>query len=444
AFFDDDMKKAGKQLEGVRIFSTNEMENWLSKETVEELFISIPDLSNARKSELAEIAVQHKLKLKHVPHARNWINGSLSANQIRTVKYEDLLGREEIQINSPRVSAFVKGKRILVTGAAGSIGSEIVRQLLKLNPQLVVALDSAESPMFQLGRELESNPVDVKFEMVIGDVRNESRMRKVFEAFNLDVVFHAAAYKHVPLMEDNPSEAIITNVFGTEVVLNLAIEHQVSHFLLVSTDKAVNPTNIMGASKRIAELLVQANAGSIKKVVTRFGNVLGSNGSVIPVFRRQIEQGGPVTVTHEKIERFFMTIPEAVQLVLEASTTDGDNEIVVFDMGKQIKIADLARNMIVLSGLEPDVDIQIHYTGLRPGEKLFEEVLSAEENLKATHHPKILKASPRQINSIELNESLVRLKEAALSQENMVMVKIMKDIVPEFVSNNSEFSSLDT
>lgn len=443
AFFDDDTRKAGKQLEGIRIYPTADLEDWLNHHDVEDLFISLPDIGVERKRELADLAVRHKLKLKHVPHARNWINGSLSANQIRTVQYEDLLGREEIHIESPRVRNFVQGKRVLITGAAGSIGSEIVRQILMFNPEGVLALDAAETPMFQLGRLNEMAVESGKLELVIGDIRNETRMVRVFEHFKPEVVFHAAAYKHVPLMEENPAEAVFTNVFGTKLVIELSQRFNVSNFVLISTDKAVNPTNIMGASKRIAELIVQSKAGALRSVVTRFGNVLGSNGSVIPVFRKQIEQGGPVTVTHPDIERFFMTIPEAVQLVLEAASGDGDNEIVVFDMGKQIKIAELARKMILLSGLEPNVDIQIEYTGLRPGEKLYEEVLASEENLKATHHPKILKANPRTINESELNEKLILLHQAALAQDNMLLVSIMKELVPEFKSNNSTYSQLD-
>lgn len=443
AFFDDDTRKGGKQLEGIRIYPSADLEDWLSNHDVEDIFISVPDLGVERKMELADLAVRHKLKLKHVPHARNWINGSLSANQIRTVQYEDLLGREEIHIESQRVRNFVQGKRVLVTGAAGSIGSEIVRQILMFNPEGVLALDAAETPMFQLGRLNEMSVDSGKLELVIGDIRNETRMVRVFEHFNPEVVFHAAAYKHVPLMEENPAEAVFTNVFGTKLMIELSQRFGVFNFVLISTDKAVNPTNIMGASKRIAELIVQSKAGALRSVVTRFGNVLGSNGSVIPVFRKQIEQGGPVTVTHPEIERFFMTIPEAVQLVLEAASGDGDNEIVVFDMGKQIKIAELARKMILLSGLEPNVDIQIEYTGLRPGEKLYEEVLASEENLKATHHPKILKANPRTINEHELNEKLILLHHAALAQDNMLLVRIMKELVPEFKSNNSTYSQLD-
>ncbi len=443
AFFDDDSRKAGKLLEGIRIYASTDLETWLNKHEVEDLFISIPEISVERKRELADVALRHKLKLKHVPHARNWINGSLSANQIRTVQYEDLLGREEIHLDSPRVRSFLSGKRILVTGAAGSIGSEIVRQILLLNPAGVLALDAAETPMFQLGRANEDAVHAGLLELVIGDIRNETRMNRVFEHFKPHVVFHAAAYKHVPLMEENPAEAVFTNVFGTKLLLDLSHRHQVNHFVLISTDKAVNPTNIMGASKRIAELIVQSSSSTLKSVVTRFGNVLGSNGSVIPVFRKQIEQGGPVTVTHPDIERFFMTIPEAVQLVLEAASGEGENEIVVFDMGKQIKIAELAQKMILLSGLEPNVDIQIEYTGLRPGEKLYEEVLASDENLKPTHHPKILKAFPRSMNETELNEKLQRLLQAAQAQDNMQLAGVMKELVPEFKSNNSTFSQLD-
>jgi FlaA1/EpsC-like NDP-sugar epimerase len=443
AFFDDNQQKVGKKLEGVEILSSKKLDDFLASNQIEELIISIPEIANARKRELVDLALKYKVTLKHLPHANNWINGELSAKQLREVKFEDLLGRDVIQMSSKEVESIIQNKVVLVTGAAGSIGSELVRQCLLLNPAKVIACDVAETPMFLLGNELSKFIDEGKLEMVIGDVRNELRMRRMFEAFQPKIVFHAAAYKHVPLMEDNPAEALATNVFGSMKVLEIAAEFGAERFVMVSTDKAVNPTNVMGASKRIAEMIVQSNVTSLICVTTRFGNVLGSNGSVIPVFRKQIEEGGPVTVTHRDITRFFMTIPEAVQLVLEAGAMGKGNDIFAFDMGQQVRISDLAEQMIRLSGLEPGQDIEIQYTGLRPGEKLYEEVLATEENTVPTHNEKILSAKVRNVEASELNEKLSRLEEQMNLQNNQEMVRVMKEIVPEFKSNNSEFSLLD-
>lgn len=443
AFFDDNQQKVGKKLEGVGILSSKKLDDFLASNPIEELIISIPEISISRKRELVDLALKYKVTLKHLPHANNWINGELSAKQLREVKFEDLLGRDVIQMSSNEVKGIIQNKVVLVTGAAGSIGSELVRQCLLLNPTKVIACDVAETPMFLLGNELSKYIDEGKLEMVIGDVRNELRMRRMFEAFQPKIVFHAAAYKHVPLMEDNPAEAVATNVFGSMKVLEIAAEFGAERFVMVSTDKAVNPTNVMGASKRIAEMIVQSKDTSLICVTTRFGNVLGSNGSVIPVFRKQIEEGGPVTVTHRDITRFFMTIPEAVQLVLEAGAMGKGNDIFAFDMGQQVRISDLAEQMIRLSGLEPGRDIEIQYTGLRPGEKLYEEVLATEENTVPTHNEKILSAKVRNVEASELKEKLSRLEEQMNLQNNQEMVRVMKEIVPEFKSNNSEFSLLD-
>lgn len=443
AFFDDNQQKVGKKLEGVEILSSKKLDDFLASNPIEELIISVPEIAIARKRQLVDLALKYKVALKHLPHANNWINGELSAKQLREVKFEDLLGRDVIQMSSNEVKDIIQNKVVLVTGAAGSIGSELVRQCLLLNPAKVIACDVAETPMFLLGNELSKYIDEGKLEMVIGDVRNELRMRRMFEAFQPKIVFHAAAYKHVPLMEDNPAEAVATNVFGSMKVLEIAAEFGSERFVMVSTDKAVNPTNVMGASKRIAEMIVQSKETSLICVTTRFGNVLGSNGSVIPVFRKQIEEGGPVTVTHRDITRFFMTIPEAVQLVLEAGAMGKGNDIFAFDMGQQVRISDLAEQMIRLSGLEPGEDIEIHYTGLRPGEKLYEEVLATEENTVPTHNEKILSAKVRNVEASELKEKLARLEEQMNLQNNQEMVRVMKEIVPEFKSNNSEFSLLD-
>jgi len=443
AFFDDNQQKVGKKLEGVEILSSKKLDDFLASNSIEELIIAIPEIAIARKRQLVDLALKYKVSLKHLPHANNWINGELSAKQLREVKFEDLLGRDVIQMSSSEVQEIIENKVVLVTGAAGSIGSELVRQCLLLNPAKVIACDVAETPMFLLGNELSKFIDEGKLEMVIGDVRNELRMRRMFEAFQPKIVFHAAAYKHVPLMEDNPAEAVATNVFGSANVLEIASEFGAERFVMVSTDKAVNPTNVMGASKRIAEMIVQSKETSLICVTTRFGNVLGSNGSVIPVFRKQIEEGGPVTVTHRDITRFFMTIPEAVQLVLEAGAMGKGNDIFAFDMGQQVRISDLAEQMIRLSGLEPGRDIEIQYTGLRPGEKLYEEVLATEENTVPTHNEKILSAKVRNVEASELKEKLSRLEEQMNLQNNQEMVRVMKEIVPEFKSNNSEFSLLD-
>lgn len=443
AFFDDNQQKVGKKLEGVDILSAKKLDDFLASNLIEELIISVPEIAIARKRQLVDLALKYKVALKHLPHANNWINGELSAKQLREVKFEDLLGRDVIQMSSNEVKDIIQNKVVLVTGAAGSIGSELVRQCLLLNPAKVIACDVAETPMFLLGNELSKFIDEGKLEMVIGDVRNELRMRRMFEAFQPKIVFHAAAYKHVPLMENNPAEAIATNVFGSMKVLEIAAEFGAERFVMVSTDKAVNPTNVMGASKRIAEMIVQSKDTSLICVTTRFGNVLGSNGSVIPVFRKQIEEGGPVTVTHRDITRFFMTIPEAVQLVLEASAMGKGNDIFAFDMGQQVRISDLAEQMIRLSGLEPGQDIEIQYTGLRPGEKLYEEVLATEENTVPTRNEKILSAKVRTVEASELKEKLSRLEEQMNLQNNQEMVRVMKEIVPEFKSNNSEFSLLD-
>ena len=380
-----------------------------------------------------------------VPPVSKWINGELSLNQLKSIQIEQLLERNAIKLDVSLIEQQLQNKVILVTGAAGSIGSELVRQILHFNPKKVVLLDNAESPLHEISLELSEKYTDEKFEVVMGDVRNPDRMRNVFNSFKPQVVYHAAAYKHVPMMENNPSESILTNVLGTKIVADLAVEFKIEKFVLISTDKAVNPTNVMGASKRIAEIYTQSlgKKTGIKFITTRFGNVLGSNGSVIPRFRKQIEQGGPITVTHPDITRFFMTIAEASQLVLEAGCMGEGGEIFVFDMGKQIKIVDLARKMIQLSGLNEERDIKIVYTGLRPGEKLYEELLASAENTMPTHHPQILIGKVKQYNFEEIAQKIETLISLFHSQNNIDSVTAMKNLVPEFKSNNSVFAKLD-
>jgi FlaA1/EpsC-like NDP-sugar epimerase len=360
------------------------------------------------------------------------------------VNIEDLLGRSPIVLDENRISNQLTGQTILVSGAAGSIGSGLVKQIARYNPGKLILLDQAESPLYDLQIELGANHRELNFEVVIGDIRSAERMERLFDFFRPDFVFHAAAYKHVPMMENNPSEAVLTNVLGTKNLVDLSKRFEVKKFVMISTDKAVNPTNVMGASKRIAEIYAQmANKqGNTRFVTTRFGNVLGSNGSVIPLFQRQIEQGGPITVTDERVTRFFMTIPEACQLVLEAGSMGEGGEIFVFDMGESVKIIDLAKKMVQLSGLQLGKDIEIRVTGLRPGEKLYEELLAKEENTIATHHPKILKANVRDedVAQIEAINVLIGLFE---TQKNDEIVAKMKQIVPEFISNNSDFEKLD-
>ncbi len=371
---------------------------------------------------------------------------------IREIRIEDLLGREEIRVNTREIAAYFAGKVVMVTGAAGSIGSELCRQLATFGVKHLVLFDNAETPMHELRLELERNFPGLTFTPFIGDVRQKERLRMAFEMYHPRVVFHAAAYKHVPLMEENPCEAVRVNVEGSRLVADFCVEYDVDMMVMISTDKAVNPTNVMGASKRLAEIYVQSLGLAIERgevkgktrfVTTRFGNVLGSNGSVIPYFRKQIERGGPVTVTDPGITRFFMTIPEACRLVMEAAAMSTGNQIFVFDMGEPVKIVDLAERMIRLAGYVPNEDIQIKFIGLRPGEKLYEEVLSSEENTIPTGNAKIRVAKVREYKRNEILEAYDRLEELALAVKIEETVRLMKRIVPEFKSRNSRFEMLD-
>lgn len=400
---------------------------------------------------LVRYCEQISLKTLVVPDMEE-VRGGEVKHSIREIRIEDLLGREEIKINLDEIGNLLTGKTILVTGAAGSIGSEICRQLAHFPIRQLICFDSAETPVHNLRLELERTFCDLNFVPVIGDVRNSDRVDYVFRNWHPQVVFHAAAYKHVPLMEENPCEAVRTNVFGTRVVADAAVNYGVEKFVMISTDKAVNPTNIMGCSKRLAEIYVQSLdmaidkgeiKGNTKFITTRFGNVLGSNGSVIPRFREQIANGGPVTVTHKDIIRYFMTIPEACWLVLEAGTIGQGGEIFVFDMGEPVKIADLAKRMIELSGLQVGRDIKIKYTGLRPGEKLYEELLNSKENTKETSHEKIRVASVREYDYKDVVEHIQTLTEMSLRVQILPMVREMKSFVPEFKSRNSLFEKLD-
>ncbi|MBU1011123.1 MAG: polysaccharide biosynthesis protein [Bacteroidetes bacterium] len=450
AFADDNHSKVNKMLDGIPVVSPDKAlsQAYIERHEISQMIISIQKLDLNHKKQIIEKGLELKLQVKVVPAIDNWINGQLSSSQLRKVNIEELLERDPISLNNENVSHYLHNKIIMVTGAAGSIGSEIVRQVLQYKPARVVLVDQAESPLYELQYEINNvNPYKQfasRAVYVIANVKDRFRMEGVFKMYQPQIIFHAAAYKHVPLMEDNPYEALLVNVFGTKVIADLSVKYGVQKFVMVSTDKAVNPTNVMGASKRIAEIYTQSILGkNTQFITTRFGNVLGSNGSVIPLFKKQIEKGGPVTLTHKDITRYFMTIPEACNLVLEAGAMGNGGEIFVFDMGKPVKIYDLARKMIQLSGLIPEKDIKIIETGLRPGEKLYEELLAGQENTIHTHHPKILRARVRKNNSHDAELYLRELSELIVEGDEFALVKKMKQIVPEFISNNSVFSRLD-
>ena len=452
AFVDDNPSMSKLKLEGVTIYQTDKkLESLLQNHPIDALIISIQDVPVDRKQAIVETCLKHKVRVLNIPPTSKWINGELSFRQLKRIKIEDLLQRQAIELDKKSIKREIVGKVVLITGAAGSIGSEIARQLIEFKPKKIILLDIAETPLYELEIEFANKFKFTDHEVVVGDVRNEQRMRNVFRTFLPNVVYHAAAYKHVPLMENNPSESILANILGTKVCAKLAVEFDVSKFVLVSSDKAVNPTNVMGASKRIAEIFVQSLDYKIRNdkktpcrfITTRFGNVLGSNGSVIPFFRKQIKAGGPITVTHPDVTRFFMTIPEACQLVLEAGSMGKGGEIFIFDMGKSVKIVDLAKKMVKLSGLELGKDIQLVFTGLRPGEKLYEELLNNEENTQSTHHPKIMIAKVREYTFEQIDTDITELVDSFDSQDNFQIVGKMKQMVPEFISKNSIFEKLD-
>lgn len=450
-FVDNHPGKIGKTIEGVFVYSAGVLNpKFLSERGIKEVIFAIQKIEKERKRELIEeLLLQTQLEVKEIPPVNHWINGQLSVKQINRVKIEDLLQRSEIRLDNEHMREQLQGRRIMVTGAAGSIGSEMVRQLCRLDIEQMILVDQAETPMFELETELREKFPEkvVKFEFIIANVGDKPMMEQVFAEFRPEVIYHAAAYKHVPMMENNPFEAIRVNVFGTKTIADLASRFRTERFVMISTDKAVNPTNVMGATKRAAEIYIQSlnhdYSNKTRFITTRFGNVLGSNGSVIPIFEKQIAAGGPVKVTHPEITRYFMTIPEACQLVLEAGSLGNGGEIFMFDMGKPVRIADLAFNMIRLSGLEPDKDIKIVYTGLRPGEKLYEELLYDKEKGQPTHHPKISIAKVRYNRLADVVELLAELSHANESHDKMVLVASLKKMVPEFKSNNSVFQQLD-
>ncbi|MFO7863684.1 MAG: nucleoside-diphosphate sugar epimerase/dehydratase [Salinivirgaceae bacterium] len=445
AFIDNDKTRIGKKLEEVRIHPIEELSALLEKHAVSELIITKTQIGVDEKNDVVQKCIEHDVAVKRIPDSSRWINGDLSYNQIKNIRIEELLERPPIQLSNKAIRKDIVGKVLLITGAAGSIGSGLVRELVKYQPKKIILFDQAESPLYDLELELLEKLHFYNFESVLSDVTNYGKLKQVFDQYRPAIVYHAAAYKHVPMMEQNPAEAISTNVGGTVNLARLANEFGVDKFVMVSTDKAVNPTNIMGASKRIAEIFIQSfnNNAKTSFVTTRFGNVLGSNGSVIPRFKKQIKEGGPITITHSDVTRYFMTIPEACQLVLEASIMGEGGEIFLFDMGKSVRITDLAHKMVKISGLEVGKDIQIIFTGLRPGEKLHEELLTAKENTLPTYHEKIMKARVQHHEFSNIEPKIKELIQLAINADQFELVKYMKLIVPEFKSENSVFVRLD-
>ncbi len=436
AFYEDNPNKVGKVINGTPILFAEDLEDQLANADVGQLIIAVQNLPMARKNSIVDACLKHGIKVKYVPQARDWVQGELSLKQIKEIRIEDLLGRETIKLNNQAVQDEKSGKRVCITGAAGSIGSELVRQVLQFKPAKVVLIDQGESPLYELERELGEG---FNGHIYVADIRDRGRLEFIFIEEKPEVIFHAAAYKHVPLMENNIAEAVKTNILGTQNLANLAVQFNAERFVMVSTDKAVNPTSIMGCTKRIAEIYVQslnqAMDTSVSKTVfvtTRFGNVLGSNGSVIPFFKKQISNGGPITVTHPEITRYFMTITEACQLVLEAGAMGKGGEIFIFDMGESIQIVDLAKKMVQLSGLQLGKDIEIVFTGLRKGEKLFEELLADKENTLPTHHKKIMIAKVAEYEFEQVTHSVNEL--ASMVQKGKAHEEFIREfnkLVPE-------------
>lgn len=468
-FIDDDITYIGKTIDNIKIYSFDQVKPFLNDWGVGMILFAKPELDSSVKNDVVEFCLEHDIQVRNIPPIDHWIKGQLYISQLKEIKIDELLGRPQIKLQNKHVINLISSKRVLITGAAGSIGSELARQVAGINPSIIILCDQNETGLYELEYELRNNyPACDSLAVFIGDVRDESSMESLFKRFRPNIVFHAAAYKHVPMMEYHPSEAIRNNVLGTKILADLAIEYEVERFLFVSTDKAINPTNVMGASKRIAEIYTQSlgnrnkkvvhlnsggftnsengssyTAGGTKFITTRFGNVLGSNGSVIPRFKDQIEAGGPITVTHPDIIRYFMTIPEACSLLLEAVTMGNGGEVFLFDMGEPIKILDLARKMIKLAGFAPGKDIEIRFTGLRPGEKLFEELLNKKEEVIETHHKKILIAKVIEYDFYKVNKSIDQLLVEAYQNNDENVVRAMKSMVPEYISNNSIYQSFD-
>ena len=448
-FITDEDNMVGKNLLGLTIYANNEnLFRVLEAKDVKTVIVSPHKMDQIRNSPLLENFVDHNISLLTTSPVNEW-NGTLTGKeQLKDIQIEDLLPRNPININLMEIATHIEGKRVMVTGAAGSIGSEIVRQVASFNPFNIILIDQAETPLHDMRLELQKKWIDINTNIIVADVGNATRMERIFAKTRPQYIFHAAAYKHVPMMEDNVSESIQTNVLGTKILADLAVKYGAQKFVMISTDKAVNPSNVMGCSKRISEIYVQSLSRHLEKngqkttqfITTRFGNVLGSNGSVIPLFREQIKNGGPLTVTHPEIIRYFMTIPEACQLVLEAGSMGKGGEIYLFDMGKPVKILDLAKRMIRLSGSQ---NIKIEFTGLRHGEKLYEELLNASENTIKTHHEKIMIARVREYEYEKVKDQIEGLIEISYQYDDMRTVKKMKEIVPEFQSINSPYEAID-
>lgn len=451
AWLDDNPLFVGKSLEGIKIYNARkDLKKVVKKLKVETIILSIQTIPLQRKQEFVEACLELNVNMLYLPPVQKWLNGELNVSTFKKFDIEDVLDREPIVLDNKYLEFQLAEKVVLVTGAAGSIGSEIVRQLARFKPEKLLLVDTAESPLVDLGLEIQENFVVPNLVQIVSDVSNAGRMERVFSEHKPDIIYHAAAYKHVPMMELMPSEAVRVNILGTKTIADLAVKYKAERFVMISTDKAVNPTNVMGCSKRVAEIYTQSlsnfnreGGGPTRFITTRFGNVLGSNGSVIPRFQKQLLNGGPITVTDKGITRFFMTIPEACQLVLEAGAMGRGGEIFIFDMGKPVRIVDLAEKMIKLSGLVPYKDIDIVFTGLRPGEKLTEELLAQKENIIPTHHQKIMKAKVREYNYLEVKQEVETLIGMLVHHNDQDLVAKMKMIVPEFVSNNSIFEALD-
>ena len=459
----------GKSIDKARLFGFNEIENVVSRNNIKEIFLSSDDVNIDIKTKLADYCLSKDISIKVIPAIEKWVDGHLQTNQLKKLKIEDLLNRPSIKLPPEHIREAMKGKRVLVTGAAGSIGSEIVKQLAAIDVELLILCDNRETGLYELHYELQEITDDENIIVSICDIRSYKVMQNIFETYKPEIIFHAAAYKHVPLMEMHACQAVKNNVLGTKNLADLSVLYGVERFVFISTDKAVNPTNVMGASKRIAEMYVaelqvsqqgtqrsllgnfdisreiylNSRKGQTKFITTRFGNVLGSNGSVIPRFTKQIETGGPITVTHPDITRYFMTIPESCSLVLEAATMGHGGEIFVFDMGDPVKIVDLACRMIKLSGMTPNVEIKIQYSGLRPGEKLYEELLNKEEEVMPTYHKKIMISKVKQNFSETFKQDISKLISLADNSNNLPLVREMKKIVPEYKSENSQYEKLD-
>ncbi|WP_194767559.1 polysaccharide biosynthesis protein [Tamlana sp. I1] len=444
SFIDDNPKKNGKKINGIPILNSTQITNsYIELNNIDEIVVASQSLTSVKLMHLVDKLIDSNVKITKVPPIEQWINGELSTKQIKQVQIEDLLGRAPIEINNPNLLNEFRGETVIVTGAAGSIGSELAKQLSNFDVKELILVDQAESPLYDVQQDLK-RAGKYNFTAIVADIRDNSRLDSIFQRHKPTMVFHAAAYKHVPLMEQTPYEAIKINVHGTKLLADTASRYHVKKFVFVSTDKAVNPTSVMGATKRMAEMYISClqKESKTKFITTRFGNVLGSNGSVIPLFKKQIENGGPLTLTHQEITRYFMTIPEASQLVLEAGTMGKGGEIFIFDMGESVKIFDLAKNMIKLSGLRYPEDIDIKITGLRPGEKLYEELLANGENTLSTYHKKIMISKTRELLYDKVKLEIEELCKINRFQNNNIVMK-MKRIIPEYKSNNSDYEKFD-